>query len=111
MPCAKPTPSRSANASTVRAATVRASTVRASCTLGVLTASLLYAQAQAQAQAQTPPDAGRLQQQIEREQQPLLPPKLPPAAAILPPRMRALSGQTLTVTQFKFAGNTRLTDQ
>jgi hemolysin activation/secretion protein len=107
MPFAKPTPSRSANASTVRAATVRASTVRASCTLGVLTASLLYAQAQ----AQTPPDAGRLQQQIEREQQPLLPPKLPPAAAILPPRMRALSGQTLTVTQFRFVGNTRLTAQ
>ena len=75
--------------------------VRVSFALGLLAASL--------AQAQTPPDAGRLQQQIEREQQPVLPPKLPPAAAILPPKMRALSGQTLAVAQFKFAGNTRLT--
>ncbi len=75
--------------------------VRVSFALSLLAASL--------AQAQSLPDAGRLQQQIEREQQPVLPPKLPPAAAILPPKMRPLSGQTLTVAQFKFAGNTRLT--
>ncbi len=69
--------------------------------LSLLAASLV--------QAQTPPDAGTLQQQIEREQQLQLPPKLPPAAAALPPQMRALTGQVLTVTQFKFVGNTRLT--
>ena len=75
-------------------------TAGASLALSLLAASL--------AQAQTPPDAGTLQRQLDNAQQLQLPPKVAPAAAALPPKLRALAGQTLTVVQFKFAGNTRL---
>jgi hemolysin activation/secretion protein len=58
--------------------------------------------------AQTPPDAGALQQQIERERQQQLPrriaPDKPATPAVLPP----LAGIVVTVKQFRFAGNTLL---
>jgi hemolysin activation/secretion protein len=58
--------------------------------------------------AQTPPDAGSLLQQIEREQHPALPPKAAPAFEP-PPPMQSLSGPTVTVHVFSFAGNKLLT--
>jgi hemolysin activation/secretion protein len=60
------------------------------------------------ARAQTPPDAGSLLQQIEREQHPALPPKAAPAFEP-PPPMQSLSGPTVTVHVFSFAGNKLLT--
>jgi hemolysin activation/secretion protein len=58
--------------------------------------------------AQTPPDAGALQQQIERERQQQLPrriaPDKPATPAVLPP----LAGIVVTVKQFRFVGNTLL---
>ena len=58
--------------------------------------------------AQTPPDAGALQQQIERERQQQLPrriaPDKPATPAVLPP----LAGIVVTVKEFRFAGNTLL---
>jgi hemolysin activation/secretion protein len=60
--------------------------------------------------AQTPPDAGSLLQQIERGQQPALPPKAPPQFEA-PPPLQSLGGPTVTVTAFSFAGNTLLTDK
>ena len=60
------------------------------------------------ARAQTPPDAGSLLQQIERGQHPALPPKAAPAFEP-PPPMQSLSGPTVTVHVFSFAGNKLLT--
>jgi hemolysin activation/secretion protein len=54
--------------------------------------------------AQTPPDAGTLLQQIEREQQPALPPKAPPQF-VAPLPLQSLGGNTVTVSAFNFAGN------
>jgi hemolysin activation/secretion protein len=57
--------------------------------------------------AQTAPNAGTVLQQIQQGQRPALPPKsaplLPP-----PPPMVSIGGATVTVTAFKFAGNTLL---
>ena len=64
----------------------------------------------ASAGAQTPPSAGTLQQQIERDQPGAQPrPQAPPrgkAAPEAPP-----VGQTVTVRSFKFKGNTLLTSE
>ena len=58
--------------------------------------------------AQTPPDAGALQQQIERERSQQLPrriaPDKPATPAVLPP----LAGIVVTVKEFRFVGNTLL---
>ena len=54
------------------------------------------------------PDAGSLRQQIEREREVQLPRKLAPTAPAEPPALKALTGQTVTVTTFRFAGNTLL---
>ena len=59
-----------------------------------------------QAQAQTPPDAGALRQQIEREQAPRLPRKTAPEVPATPAPMRPVSGISVTVREFRFAGNT-----
>jgi hemolysin activation/secretion protein len=61
------------------------------------------------AHAQTPPAAGTLLQQIERQQQEPLPPKSAPQFEP-PPPMKSLGGPTLTVQAFRFAGNTLLSD-
>jgi hemolysin activation/secretion protein len=58
--------------------------------------------------AQTPPDAGGLQQQIERDRKPELPAAAVPARPAYPPVARAPQGITLTVRSFNFAGNTLL---
>ena len=79
-------------------------------TLAVLVADGAHAQMFA---ANAPhPDAGSLQQQIERERNQPLPPKLAPEQAAPQPReMKPPSGTTLTVSSFRFAGNTKLTDE
>lgn len=63
----------------------------------------------AAAHAQTPPDAGSLLQQIEKNQQPALPkranPEVPP-----PPSMDKLGTATVTVSRFRLVGN-RLIDE
>ena len=59
-----------------------------------------------QAQAQTPPDAGALRQQIEREQSTRLPRKTAPEVPAAPVPMRPVIGISVTVREFRFAGNT-----
>ncbi|MDO9291606.1 MAG: POTRA domain-containing protein, partial [Hydrogenophaga sp.] len=59
------------------------------------------------AQAQAVPDAGALQQQIDRERLPRLPAAAPERAAA-PEPMRSSGGAAVTVREFRFAGNTRL---
>ena len=60
------------------------------------------------AHAQTPPDAGTLYQQIERQRTtPLLPPLMPAKPVTPPPEMKA-DTLSLSVTRFRFAGNTLL---
>ncbi len=61
------------------------------------------------AHAQTPPDAGSVLRQIEKQQQKPLPPKSDPQF-VPPPPLRSLGGATVTVTAFRFAGNTLLTN-
>jgi len=59
--------------------------------------------------AQSAPEAGTLLQQIEKQKQPALPPKAGPLFA--PPAvLESLGGATVVVTEFRFAGNTRLTN-
>lgn len=60
--------------------------------------------------AQTPPDAGALQQQIERERALQLPQRIAPEKPARPPEMQAVPGVTITVTRFRFEGNTLLSD-
>jgi len=60
--------------------------------------------------AQTAPDAGALQRQIEQEQRKTLPDKAAPQFE-LPPAMTSVSTEKVTVNQFRFAGNTLLTDE
>lgn len=60
------------------------------------------------AQAQTPADAGQLLQQIERERGTALPQKTAPEITPAPQPMKAVAGVTVTVTAFRFAGNTLL---
>jgi hemolysin activation/secretion protein len=62
------------------------------------------------ARAQTPPDAGSVLQRIEREQQPALPPKGMPEFEP-PPPMQTLGGPTVTVNEFRFAGNQLLSSR
>lgn len=58
--------------------------------------------------AQTPPDAGKLRQEIERNLPPAMPqPKLAPPPS--PPPMTALAGKVF-VKQFRFAGNQALSE-
>lgn len=62
------------------------------------------------AHAQTPPNAGSLLQQIERDQeQQLLQPKKPAELVAPPLEMEAPAGLSITVQEFRFAGNTLLT--
>ena len=60
--------------------------------------------------AQTPPDAGSVLRQIEQERRAALPVQSEPLATP-PAPMQALTGTTVTVATFNFAGNTRLTSQ
>ena len=72
-----------------------------------LALTLLLATVLPGALAQTPPDAGVLQQQIERElRQPLPPQQALPR--LMPPEAMKPSGVTLTVREFRFTGNTLL---
>ena len=59
--------------------------------------------------AQTVPDAGSVLQQIEKQRHPVLPPKSAPLLA--PPQMQPPGDATFTVTvqEFRFAGNSLLT--
>ncbi len=61
-----------------------------------------------QAHAQNPPDAGALQQQIDRERQQQLPEQLAPQKPAVPPPMSPPTGAVITVAQFRFVGNTLL---
>lgn len=56
--------------------------------------------------AQTQPDAGSLLQQLERR--PTLPPKALSTQTEQPPAMQAQAGPGVTVSSFRFAGNTLL---
>lgn len=58
--------------------------------------------------AQTPPDAGVLQQQIERERKPALPPSAIPIRPTEPTELKSTARIKVTVTAFRFAGNTLL---
>ena len=60
------------------------------------------------AHAQTPPDAGALRQQIERQLPQALPGERKPLSA-LPQEYKPAPGLTVTVKQFRFAGNILLT--
>ena len=62
------------------------------------------------AEAQTVPDAGTVLRQIQEDQHPALPPKSPPLL-LPPPPMQSIGGATVTVTAFRFEGNTLLTSQ
>jgi hemolysin activation/secretion protein len=71
--------------------------------------ALVFSAAAIVVQAQTPPDAGALQQQIERERQQQLPKRIAPEKPAAPAAMKPASGVVITVTQFRFAGNTLMT--
>lgn len=58
--------------------------------------------------AQTVPDAGALQQQIERERAIQMPKKIAPEKPAEPAAMKPASGVVITVREFRFAGNTLL---
>ena len=58
--------------------------------------------------AQTAPDAGSLLQQLERERRPALPPKALPSRPAAPAAMQPLQGASVTVSSFRFVGNTLL---
>lgn len=60
------------------------------------------------AHAQTVPDGGALRQQIEQQLPKALPAESKPLTA-LPPEYKPAPGLTVTVKQFRFAGNTLLT--
>jgi hemolysin activation/secretion protein len=58
--------------------------------------------------AQNVPDAGALMRQLEQERRAPLPPQSP--ALLMPPvPMKSFAGDTITVTAFRFDGNTKLT--
>jgi hemolysin activation/secretion protein len=63
------------------------------------------------AQAQTPPDAGSLQQQIERERQQKMPRRQAPDKPALPAAIKPTSGVVVTVKQYRFLGNTLLSSE
>lgn len=56
--------------------------------------------------AQTAPDAGSLLQQLERDRKPAPPPKALPARPAEPSAIQPLPGSTVTVSSFRFVGNT-----
>ena len=60
------------------------------------------------AAAQTAPDAGSLRQQIERDRALPLPRKTAPERPTTPEPMQPTAGVSITVKQFRFAGNTLL---
>lgn len=60
--------------------------------------------------AQTPPDAGTLQQQIERERQQRMPRQVAPDRPVVPAEMKP-DVISVTVKKFRFAGNTLLSDE
>lgn len=70
--------------------------------------ALVLAGAGASAFAQTPPDAGALQQQIERDLQRPLPELPKPVVPAVPVEKPAPTGVTVTVSGFVFQGNTKL---
>ncbi len=72
-------------------------------------AALILSAATLSAHAQTPPDAGALQQQIERERQQQLPKRIAPDKPAAPAAMKPARGVVVTVKQFRFAGNTLMT--
>jgi len=76
--------------------------------IGLLLAALSTTLIQTQAQAQTVPDAGSLRQQIERDRIPPLPGKAAPERPATPEPMQPSAGVSITVKQFRFAGNTLL---
>lgn len=65
----------------------------------------------ASALAQTAPDAGALQRQIESEQKPALPPSAIPIKPAEPAELKSTPGIKVTVTAFRFAGNTLLSSE
>jgi hemolysin activation/secretion protein len=77
----------------------------------LLTASIALAIASVPAFAQTPPDAGALQQQIERERQQQLPQRVAPAKPAAPAAMKSATEVVVSVKQFRFDGNTLLTTE
>ncbi|MCF8207986.1 MAG: ShlB/FhaC/HecB family hemolysin secretion/activation protein [Rhodoferax sp.] len=58
--------------------------------------------------AQTPPDAGALRQQIERDRAMPLPSEIAPPNLATPAPMQPTAGLAITVKQFRFTGNTLL---
>ncbi len=62
--------------------------------------------------AQTAPDAGSLLRQIEQQRRLAPRPEAPPAPSLATPQpMQSLDRATVTVSTFRFAGNTRLSEQ
>jgi hemolysin activation/secretion protein len=61
--------------------------------------------------AQVVPDAGALQQQIERELRPSLPGRAAPLKPAEPAPLKLPDGVTISVKAFRFAGNTLLGDE
>lgn len=59
--------------------------------------------------AQTLPDAGSVQQQLEQRRNPL--PAQSQPQFLPPPPMESIGGATVTLTSFRFVGNTRLTHE
>lgn len=74
----------------------------------LLGTSLLLAFISGHAIAQSPPDAGSLMQQLERERKPALPPKALPTEPAQPPAMQPQPGTSVTVRSFRFVGNSLL---
>jgi hemolysin activation/secretion protein len=61
------------------------------------------------ASAQVTPDAGALQQQIDQSRQTALP-KPAPQQLLTPPPLESIAGPTVSVSAFRFAGNTLLSE-
>ncbi len=79
---------------------VSPSSILAVCAMGLVASS---------AMAQTLPDAGALQQQIDRERQQQMPKRIAPEKPAAPAAMKPAAGVSVTVRQFRFSGNTLLT--
>ncbi len=62
------------------------------------------------ARAQAVPDAGSVLRQIEEQQRQSLPPDPTPELAPAPPPLESIGGDSVTVSAFRFSGNTLLTD-
>lgn len=77
----------------------------------VLVSVPLAAVVPATAIAQSRPDAGALQQQIERDVRPMLPERGAPRRAPEPAPMTEPAGVKVTVREFRFAGNTLLSNE